>query len=566
MRGRRRLADAARGRVPADLLLTNGRVFDALRGELIDADVAVFGDAIAGVGAYDGLQRLDVRGRVILPGFIDAGAMLEPTLLSLAQYARVASAHGTTAALFDFRALSAVLGLRGLAAVLEEARHAALDVFCAAPLWCAERWDSAATRFDALDATLLSLPGLAALGGYLDGRRLLESDGVLFDTVRQDVRLPAIAEAPGVSEREAAALAALGVTADRAWLTPDEALAKLRQGVWLLAPEGTLLSSVDDLRRLSRHSALDRCCLTTGPCSAAGLLEDGHLDEALRRAVRAGIAPATAVRMVTTQPAAFLGWRDRGAILPGYRADLTVVDDLRSFNVNLVVRGGRPVARQGESLLPPSLAPPLQGRDSVRPAILLPERLLIRGHAGECRIIGVTNERVGLALADTLPCHDGTLHADPDRDMLKVAVLERHAASGRTGLGFAHGFSLRGGAIACSFAGPGQNLIVAGVDDASMLLAVQQLTASGGGLAVVAGGRVKALLPLPYAGLLSVIPAAEVAGIKGQVDNTVWDLGCALADPFATLAALADTTGGGLRLTEQGLVDVEQRRLLPLQD
>lgn len=566
MNARRRLADVARGIVPADLVLTHGRVFDALSGDFVDADLAIYGDRIAGIGAYRALQTLDLRGRSILPGFIDAGAVLEASHLGVAEYARVVSTHGTTAAVFDFRAIAAVLGLGGLMSVLTEGQRAPIDVFCAAPLSCGRRWDSAAAGFDALDPTLLSLPGLVARGGDLDGRALLETGGAVLAGGAHDAYLPAIAEAAGLTEGEAAALAALGVVADRRWDTPEEALAKLRQGLWLLAAEGTIASSVADLKWLARQAHLDRVCLVSGACTAADLAQNGHLDAALRQAVRAGIPASDAIRMVTVQPAELLAMHERGALLPGRRADVVVVEDVRNFSVNLVIKDGRPIVRQGASLLPAPAPAPAVGRLSMRPAVLLAGHLAIRGHAGACRVIGLDGSGATALQRATPASSDGLLQPDPASDLLKVAVVERHTASGRLGLGFVQGLGLAEGALCCSFAGSGQNLIVAGADDESMLQALQQVVADGGGMAVVRAGQVTASVALPHAGLLSALPAAALIAAVHDAEQAAWDLGCDALHPFLALASLADTSTGELRITEQGLVDVLHQRLLPLQD
>lgn len=567
MNVRQRLADVARGRVPADLVLTNGRIFDVLSGDLVEGDLAIFGDRIAGVGRYHGLQTLDVRGRILLPGFIDGGAVLEASLLTLSGYSRVVSTHGTTLAVFDFRAIAAVLGLQGLVSTLAEGPRTAIDVRCTLPLACAPLWDTAPGRFASLEPMHLSLPGLVARGGELDGRSLLDSGGAILDTSQYDAYLPAIVEAAGVTAEEATALAALGVVGDRAWQTPQEALAKLRQGLWLLAPEGAMASSAADLKWLARATRLDRVCLVSGSCSVADLVDVGHLDVALQRVVHAGVAAGDAVRMATSQPAALFGLHDRGALLPGRRADVVVVDDLRSFRVNLVIKDGRPIARQGVSLLPVDKGGAAQGgRQSMHPALVLADHVAIPGHAGTCRVIGLEEDDTTTVRSGTPSWHDGRLGADVEQDIVKVAVLERHAASGRTGKGFVRGLGLREGALCCSFAGSGQNLIVVGVDEASMLAALHQVVADGGGMAVAKGGQVTATLPLPYAGLLSLLPVSELAGAVHHLHEAAWDLGCAAAHPFAAIASLADTRKRELRITEQGLVDTVNQRLVALQD
>jgi adenine deaminase len=566
MNARQRLADVARGRVLADLVLTNGRIFDVLSGDLVEGDLALFGDRIAGIGRYDGLQTFDVRGRIILPGFIDGGAVLETSLLSLGGYCRAVSTHGTTLAVFDFRGIAAVLGLQGLAAISAGGSRPEIDVRCALPLTCAPLWDTAPGRFGSLEPMHLSLPGLVACGGDLDGRTLLDAGGEVLDTSQYEAYLPVIVEAAGVTEEEAAALLALGVVADRAWHSPQEALAKLRQGLWLLAPEGSMASSATDLKWLSKATRLDRVCLVSGPCSAADLVADGHLDAALRRVVHAGVPAGDAVRMVTSQPAALFGLHDRGALLPGRRADVVVVDDLRNFHINLVIKDGRPIARQGVSLLPVVKAEAMQGRQSMHAALIMAEHLVIAGHAGACRIIALEADGTTTVRFGTPSWHDGRLGADPARDIVKVAVLERHTASGRLGKGFVQGLGLREGALCCSFAGSGQNLIVAGIDDASMLAALHQVVSDGGGMAVARDGQVSAALPLPYAGLLSVLPAADLVVAVRHLYEAAWELGCEAAHPFSALASLAHTSAGALRLTEQGLVDTVNQRLVALQD
>lgn len=558
-----RLADAAAGRLPADLVLANGRVFDVLTGEFREQDVALFGERIAGVGRYRGLQTLDLRGRLLVPGFVDAGAMLEPSHLTLPEYARAVTARGTTTALFDFRDLAAVEGLSGLVGVLHEARGAPLDVYCALPLSTGETWDTAAARFTRLEPMLLSLPNLAARAGRLDGQALLR-DAAALALDGAEPWLPAIVAAPGRGGGEAAALAALGVAADRAWLDQDEALDKLRAGLWLLAEEGALITSVADLKPIARAGLLGRCCLVSGRVTVDFLLEQGQLDHALRQAIQAGLAPAEAIRLVTSQPAALLGLRDRGAILPGCRADLVALDP-RSFAVHLVLKDGKPIARAGEPLGPPPRQRAVRAHP-LRVGALGADRLAIAGRAAPCRVLGI-EPAGGTALRWATPrWADGRLLADPAQDLAKIAVVERHTGQGGAALGFVQGLALREGALCCSFAGTGQHLIVAGMDDESMLRALAQVAGDGGGIAVAVGGEVRAAVALPLAGLLSPLPAAALAAAIGAVEEAAWDLGCQLPRPFVTLAALADASQGGLRLTDRGLVDAAAEQLVPLQD
>jgi len=563
---RARLAEVAQGRQPADLVLTNGRVFNVVTGELLDADLAVYGDTIAGVGTYHGLQTLDVRGRVLLPGFIDAYASLEASMLSLQEYARVVSAHGTTAAVFDFRGIAAVTGLRGLSALADESRGAPIHMCMALPLWAGDEWDTMPGRFSRIDPTMLSLPNLVGVAGWLTGNALLATAGNILDIGAAVGPLPALMSSPGADTGQVAALAALGVTADRRWLSPEEALDKLRHGLWLLAEESSVASYTTDLRWLSRTTRLERCCLVSGPRTADDLVEEGHLDEALRRAVRAGIDVGEAIRMVTQRPATLFGLSRAGALQPGYQADVVVVEDLRDFRANLVLKAGRPVARQGAPLSRPARLEIKYGRGSVQVAPLTPDSFVVHGHRGRCRVVALDQAGQTTLDEEDRPHAATELGADTGRDLCKIAVVERHSATGAVGVGLVRGFGLRAGALCCSFAGAGQNLIVVGVDDVSMRAAVERVTTGGGGIAVACGEEVRAALNLPVAGLLSPLSANEVVAAVKEVERAAWELGCLFRHPFLTLADLANTELGGFRLTERGLVDVDGRRLVPIQD
>lgn len=573
MTDRRRLADLAMGRDVADLLLTNGRLLNVLTGELSVADIAIFGDHIAAVrrgpaeGEWRGIQTFNLRGRIVLPGFIDGGANLEASHLGLTNYGQLALVDGTTTAVFDFAGLASILGMAGLFALSEEAQYLPLDVFSTIPLWAAGPWESPVVHFDQVDPMLLSLPRIVARGGSLTFGELWHGNDSALAWPFPDQPLPIIVNAPGMTLGQIDALAALGVAADRGWRSVAEAMAKLEAGLWLLAGRGPCDAPLADLQPLTKTDAWQRCCLTTGARSASELLQHGHITAVLRDAVAAGIPPSHAVRMVTAAPASLFGFADRGAVLPGRIADLVVVEDLREFDVTMVVKSGELVVWRGEQLHQSAVsAPSLPGGVPFQTPKLDRKLLAVRGHPGSVRVLDLAPDGQTMLADLDLPCQKRQLLVDAEQDVCKVAVVDRHSTSGRCGVAFVRGLGLRSGALCCSFAGAAQQLIVAGVDDESMLAALDSVIADEGGIAVADGGFVRASVPLPIAGLLSASSAEELAADWDVVEQAAAALGCTLPEPFQLLAALASIELGQFRITERGLCDVGQRRLLPVQE
>lgn len=565
------LIRVARGQEPADMVLEGGQIVNVLSGEIYPADVAIHQGWVVGLGErYEARDRVDVHGLTLLPGLIEGHIHIESTMLSVPEFARVVLSHGTTTAVVDPHELANVLGLEGVRMVLRWAKDVPLDIHVQLPSCVpASPFESAGAMLDA--AALASLVGES---GVLGVGELMNFPGALAG----DPDLLAKAElfgpdghvdghAPGLRGRDLSAYMLAGPRTDHESVAADEAEEKLRKGMWLLVREGSTERNLHELLPLIRRLRPARAAFCSDDITPNHLLHEGHLDGILRQAVAGGLDPITAVRMATIQPAQCFGLARRGAIAPGFAADLVAVEDLREFRIRAVYKAGRLVARDGEVTVPLP-APDLAGSErTIHLPCLDHQPFRLPGYDGLARVIGIIpGQIVTEDLRLPAPYRDGELVADPDRDIAKLAVIERHGGSGRIGLGLVRGLGLREGAIASTVAHDAHNLVVAGMSDADMLAAVRHLEEAGGGATVVAGGTVLADLPLPIAGLLSPLPIGEIAARLDALDAAAQRLGSSLDHPLMTLSFLALSVIPALKLTDQGLVDTERFTLAAVQE
>jgi len=558
----------ARGEEKADLLLKNGRVVNVFTGEVLRADVAVAGDRIIGLGeGYEARETIDLAGRIICPGFIDGHLHIESTMLTPYQFARAAVPRGTTAVVCDPHEIANVLGLDGIRYILEASEGLPLTVFVMA-CSCVP-----ATHLETAGASLLA-SDLAALLDHprvLGLAEMMNFPGVLFGLpdvlAKLDVArargAPIDGHAPGLTGRDLQAYVAAGVRSDHECTRLEEAQEKLRAGMYLLIREGTTEHNLADLLPAVTPSNARRCLLVSDDRHPGDLMDRGHMDYSLRLAVREGLNPVTAIQMVTLNAAERFRLWDRGAVAPGYRADLVVLDGLDSLNVAQVFSSGRLVAEKGQMLpvSPPQVvaSPPSMKVNWDRVSFAIPV-------AGDlAHVIGVVEGQiVTQALELPVKRSDGLAVADTDRDILKLAVIERHNATGNVGLGLVEGMGLKRGALASTVAHDSHNLIVVGANDADMLAAARAVADMGGGLTAVADGKIVGQLPLPVAGLMSEEPLETVrAGLDGLL-AAAHDLGSPLHNPFMTLSFLALPVIPALKLTDKGLVDVNKFDFVPL--
>jgi adenine deaminase len=560
----------ALGEEPADLVLTGGQVVNVFTRRVEPGNVAVADGWVAGVGPYawPARQSLDVSGRVILPGLIDSHMHLESTLLTPAELARLVLPHGTTAVLSDSHEIGNVLGIPGIDMLLSASKGLPLDLFLMASSCVpATEWEHAGATLGPPEvAALLDRQRVLGLAEVMDIPAVLRGDPKMLAKLQAALcRGRALdGHAPGLLGRQLQAYACPGIRSDHESSTAEEARAKAALGMLVQVREGSAALNLDALLPLLAAGELSDCwCLVTDDIFPDDLARRGHIDGLLRRVVAGGVPAATAVRQAALAPARHYGLSDRGAVAPGYRADLVVVEDLRDFRVQMVLKDGRVVARDGAFVgdLP---AATLRYENSVHLPALDESRFRLAVPAGPVPVIRIVPGQIVTRL-ETQTVHrvEGEWAWDSGRDVLLIASIERHRASGCVGVGLVAGFNLRRpGALGSSVAHDSHNLIVAGTNPRDMLACVRALAETGGGFVVASGGAVRARLPLPIAGLLSAEKADVVCRQLHDVYAAARQLGCELASPFGTLSFLALPVIPELRITDRGMFDVVRQQFL----
>ena len=564
-----RLLAVARGDEAADVLLTGGRVVDVFTGSVVEADVAVAHGLIATVGPErDAVDTVDLAGRFLLPGLIDAHVHLESSMVAPYEFARAVVPRGTTAVVTDPHEVANVAGLAGVQWLLEASDGLPLAVLVMAPSCVpATHLATAGAELDAYDLEVLAKhPRVIGLAEVMNVPGVVLGEPEVHAKIDAFAGRPVDGHGPGLVGDWLQAYAAAGIGTDHETLTPEEALEKLRLGMRVWLREGTGARNLLDLLPVVTHSTSRRCGFCTDDRHPHDLLDDGHIDHLVRLAVANGLDPMTAIQMATLNIAEAYRLDDRGAIAPGRRADLVVCDDLAGFRIEQVFVGGVSVAENGQPVgsWPEPTADPTA---VLRPPVVDLEALDLRvaDPGSEVRVIGlVPGQIVTEQLVERLPAHDGFLKADRDRGMAKLAVIERHQGTGNIGLGFVQGFGPLDGALACTVAHDHHNLIVVGCDDESMRTAVAEVVRLGGGAVVARGGEVLAGLPLPFAGLISERPLNEVRRELDDLAAAARRCGCDHPDPVMALSFVALEVIPALKLTDRGLVDVEKFELVSL--
>jgi adenine deaminase len=555
----RRLA-VARGDEPADLVLRGGKVLSVFTREWLEVDVAVVDGWIAGLGNYEGRETIEAAGRWVVPGFIDAHMHLESSKLLVDEFARLVLPFGTTAVVADPHEIANVLGTDGVHWLLDATADLPLDVYFMASS-CVPASEYESPRRELTPGDLASLLRRRRVIGLAE---MMNFPGVISGAPSELAKL-ALAEhvdghAPGVLGRSLMAYAAAGIRSDHEAYTVEEGRERLRAGMWLLIREGSAARNLHALLPLLAEYGPGRIAFCTDDREPEHIADDGHVNSMVRDAVAFGIPPVDALICATHSGATWHGLEHLGAVAPGYRADLLVLPDLDSFVPAIVLKDGRPPAEIPQADVPDWV------RHTVRIGAFGPEQFRVPWTGGSARVIGIVP---GQIITDSLvdePAHRaGEAIADPKRDLAKIAVIERHLGTGRAGLGFVRGFGLERGAIASTVAHDAHNVVVVGMNDASMAAAVRRLANRGGGIVVVDGAEVLAELPLPVAGLLSDAPLDEVVAASRAVIEAARSLGCELEAPFQHLAFLALSVIPSLKLTDRGLVDVDRFELVPLE-
>jgi len=558
----RRIA-VARGDEPADLVVRGGRVFSVFTREWLEGDVAIADGYVAGLGDYEGRETLDVSGRFVVPGFVDAHMHIESSKLLVDELARLIVPMGTTAVVADPHELANVLGTDGVHWLLDASDGLPLDVyFMASSSVPASRFESPRRPLTAGDLQgLLRRRRVIGLAEMMNFPGVIAGDPAELEKLGLERAEHADGHAPGVLGKRLNAYAAAGIRSDHEAHTLEEGRQRLRAGMWVLIREASAARNLRALLPLVSEFGPSRLAFCTDDREPEHVAEEGHVNSIVREAVQAGTAVEDALVMATLNPCLWHGLSHLGAVAPGYQADLLVLPDLESFVPDLVLKAGRTVEEVAQVAVPEWLRHTVR-IDSSRVGLA---DFRIPWDGGRARVIGVVpGEIVTEELIAEPALSGGSVIADPDRDLAKIAVVERHLGTGRVGLGLVKGFGLRRGALASTVSHDAHNVLAVGMTDEDMVRAVGRLAEIGGGIVVVAGGVVQAELPLPVAGLLSDAPFAEVVAASQACVAAARELGCELESPFQTMAFLALSVIPKLKLTDRGLVDVDLFELVPL--
>ncbi len=554
----------ARGEKEADLLLKNCRVVNLFNHSIENTSLAVHDGLIVGTGDYAARNMMDLKGSYVAPGLIEGHIHIESSMVSPAEFSRAVLPHGTTAVVADPHEIANVMGGEGIKYMLDAGSNSPLDVFIMLPS-CVPATDleTSGARLGARELKkLLGQKMVTGLGEMMNYPGVVFGNPDVLAKIKMAGDYIVDGHAPGLSGNQLNAYIGAGVKSDHECTTLEEAREKLAKGMYIMIRLGSTAKNMDKLLPLVNEWTCRFCMLVTDDLPPNELLARGHLDYLLRKAVKKGIDPITAISMVTWTPAQYFRLNGYGAIAPGYQADLVVFKDLVDFQVERVLKQGQIAAEAGKSL---SATQMVLFPGGPLPVNIKAEDLHLKPSGGLAKVIGVipdqivTEKRILAVKID-----NGEVVTDISRDILKIAVVERHRATGNIGLGLVQGFELKSGAIASSVAHDSHNLIAVGTNDADIVTAVNRVAAIGGGQVVVSKGEIKAELPLPVAGLMSELPVEEVATRITALNRETALLGCTLKAPFMTLGFMALPVIPELKITDKGLVDVNKFDMVSL--
>ena len=561
-----RLISIAKGDTPADLVLANTRIVNVFSGEIKSGNVAIGGDKIAGIGDYHRGERvLDLEDRYLAPGFIDGHTHLESSMLDVAQYARAVVPRGTLAVVTDLHEIANVSGLAGIRYVMNSARRLPLELFLMAPSCVpATHLETSGAKIDAPALRqILRWRGCLGLGEVMNFPGLLSSDKAVLTTIGLAQNEIIDGHAPGISGKELNAYIAAGIYSDHESVSLTEAKEKLSRGMFIMIREGSAENNLEALLPLVTDKTYKRCFFVVDDRNCVDLFRDGTIDAVVRKAIALGLPPIRAIQLATINPAEYFHLRGLGAVAPGYQANLIVIDDLSSLRVDMVFHRGRLVADTGKPLFSVKRAASRGLTNTVKVKPFPIESLQLRASGETLPIIEIvpgqiiTRKRIG-----KIRVRDGVIVPDISRDILKLVVVERHKATGNIGQGMISGLGLKKGALVSSIAHDSHNIVAVGTNDEDIYAAIKEIERLQGGLVVVAGGQVLASLTLPIAGLLSTEPLEVVVDKLHHLEQAAAHLGARLSSSFSTLSFMALPVIPELRLTDLGLVDVGQFKLI----
>lgn len=558
---KQRLIAVAAGREKADLVLKNAKYLNVFSNEFLSGDIAVSNGLIAGVGKYDGKTEIDVSGKLVLPGFIDAHIHLESSMVTPAEFAKAVVAHGTTTVITDPHEITNVMGIDGVEYMIQASQNLPIDVHFMMPSCVpATEIDESGAELDCKDIDLYldnkKVLGLAEMMNYVG---VINGDkNVLSKIVTSQAHHKKIdGHAPELSGNDLNAYIAAGVYSDHECSTFENALEKLRKGQFIMIREGTAAHNLKELMPLLTQQYYSRCMFATDDKHPSDLLHGGHIDYIVKQALKNGADPIVALKTATHHAARYFLLNNKGAIASGYLADIVVVDNLEDFNVETVFKRGKLVF-DGEvkDFSAPTVDEKLAEKcfDTFHLDSVTPSSFKVDGKLGLIGLVGGELLTRNLGTADKI---------DVENDILKIACIERHKGTNHIGVGYVKGYSLKSGAVATSVAHDSHNIITVGCNDDDIAVAVNAIKDSKGGIAVVENGKIKALLELPIAGLMSDEPLTTVNEKLENAKSSAYELGADKSiDPFMTLSFLSLPVIPSLRITTKGVFDAENWKML----
>lgn len=558
---KQRIIAVAAGREKADLVLKNAKYLNVFSNEFLSGDIAVANGLIAGVGKYDGKTEIDVSGKLVLPGFIDAHIHLESSMVTPAEFAKAVVAHGTTTVITDPHEITNVMGIDGVEYMIQASQNLPIDVHFMMPSCVpATEIDESGAELDCKDIDLYldnkKVLGLAEMMNYVG---VINGDkNVLSKIVTSQAHHKKIdGHAPELSGNDLNAYIAAGVYSDHECSTFENALEKLRKGQFIMIREGTAAHNLKALMPLLTRQYYSRCMFATDDKHPSDLLYGGHIDYIVKQALKNGADPIVALKTATHHAARYFLLNNKGAIASGYLADIVVVDNLEDFNVETVFKCGKLVF-DGEvkDFSAPTVDEKLAEKcyDTFHLDSVTPSSFKVDGKLGLIGLVGGELLTRNLGTADKI---------DVENDILKIACIERHKGTNHIGVGYVKGYSLKSGAVATSVAHDSHNIITVGCNDDDIAVAVNAIKDSKGGIAVVENGKIKALLELPIAGLMSDDPLTTVNEKLENAKSSAYELGADKSiDPFMTLSFLSLPVIPSLRITTKGVFDAENWKML----
>lgn len=558
---KQRIIAVAAGREKADLVLKNAKYLNVFSNEFLSGDIAVANGLIAGVGKYDGKTEIDVSGKLVLPGFIDAHIHLESSMVTPAEFAKAVVAHGTTTVITDPHEITNVMGIDGVEYMIQASQNLPIDVHFMMPSCVpATEIDESGAELDCKDIDLYldnkKVLGLAEMMNYVG---VINGDkNVLSKIVTSQAHHKKIdGHAPELSGNDLNAYIAAGVYSDHECSTFENALEKLRKGQFIMIREGTAAHNLKALMPLLTQQYYSRCMFATDDKHPSDLLYGGHIDYIVKQALKNGADPIVALKTATHHAARYFLLNNKGAIASGYLADIVVVDNLEDFNVETVFKRGKLVF-DGEvkDFSAPTVDEKLAEKcfDTFHLDSVTPSSFKVDGKLGLIGLVGGELLTRNLGTADKI---------DVENDILKIACIERHKGTNHIGVGYVKGYSLKSGAVATSVAHDSHNIITVGCNDDDIAVAVNAIKDSKGGIAVVENSKIKALLELPIAGLMSDEPLTTVNEKLENAKSSAYELGADKSiDPFMTLSFLSLPVIPSLRITTKGVFDAENWKML----